>query len=472
MRSLRSLALLLATALLAAVALAGVTDARGWQKGTKAANAARVLSGPEGPARPIALPPALLPHLGERTLLVYFAPTCPHCQHAQPEFNALSKRLEGKITVLGIATGSTTEGAAAAYRVAYEVPYPVLVDADRRIGAAMGARSTPSALLVRKRGKEVVIEDGWYPYQPGQDTLIAMRALPDPWAAFAPGVYVGNSACAACHVQETEAWLLSFHSVAWRTLVQRGVHEDPACNVCHVTGAGQPTGWSESRAHLVDVGCEACHGPGGPHDGERTEPATTCEGCHDAKHSIAFSYAKGLPLIDHYKAVGLDEAGWRTARRALVDGELPRDLLAFPDGKHVGAAACAPCHAAEHAAWAASPHATAMRTLSTEAARAHVPEPETTVACVSCHATADASGPPPTALTSYRVDEGVGCESCHGPGEAHVAAGGGRDNIVHLGENCPVCVLEAVCTRCHDGTWDPGWVLEPRVDAIRHGGQP
>ena len=57
------------------------------------------------------------------------------------------------------------------------------------------------------------------------------------------------------------------------------------------------------------------------------------------------------------------------------------------------------------------------------------------VACVRCHASpVKTGGLPPETLGGYRTSDAVGCESCHGSGEAHVAAGGGRDNIEGLGE--------------------------------------
>jgi hypothetical protein len=93
------------------------------------------------------------------------------------------------------------------------------------------------------------------------------------------------------------------------------------------------------------------------------------------------------------------------------------------------------------------------------------------VACVRCHASPKAhGGPAPSTLEAFAVTEGVGCESCHGPGGAHVAAGGGKGNIEGLGEDCPVCVLEALCTSCHTGQWDPQWNLETRLKQVHHGG--
>jgi hypothetical protein len=90
------------------------------------------------------------------------------------------------------------------------------------------------------------------------------------------------------------------------------------------------------------------------------------------------------------------------------------------------------------------------------------------VECVRCHATPARPGPPAAALDGYRTAEGVGCEACHGPGGAHIAAGGGKDNIVGLGDSCPVCVIEAVCTSCHTTGWDPLWDLDKDLPKVKH----
>jgi thiol-disulfide isomerase/thioredoxin len=454
----------------AVTAAAASVDPRGWTAGTMAVNTAAVLQGP--PERPeLALPRALVDQLTGPTVLFYFSPACPHCRHVAAEVQALSERLRagGSARVLGIASGSSTEAEMLEFRATFGVTFDVVVDTDREIQAAMGIRSTPSAMLVapgpRPKGKKapatVEVRDLWFPYMPGWDGLIEARIGGDPWKVFRPGEYQGNNFCAACHLEEQASWRLTHHSVAWRTLVRGEKAEDPACTRCHVTGAGAEGGWAgDPDSALVDVGCEACHGPGGPHDGERTEARTTCAGCHDADHSIAFSVDKGLPLIDHYEVNALSDAEYDQARRALYAGEAPRELLAFPEGKNVGSAACLGCHAVEHAWWSSSPHANAMASLREEGSD----DP----ACVRCHATAKVSGPPPAAVAGFDTLGGVGCESCHGPGEAHVAAGGGTDNIQGLGDSCPVCVIDAVCTSCHTPKWSPDWRLEERLERVKH----
>lgn len=455
------------------VALGGVAVAAsgipGWSEGTKAKGTARSLQGMEEPIE-VNLPDEVAARIEGPTFLVYFSPTCPHCQHAQPELNALAKELRGKASFLGIASGAVPADRAQAYQRDYKVTYPIVHDADRQIASAMGARSTPSILFVDRKNKKTILgKDAWYPYRRGTGTLLAMRVMDNPWDAFGEGEYHGIATCAGCHIEETEAWMLSHHSIAWETLLAHDADKKAECVGCHVTGMGAATGWSldDPAPNLVDVGCEACHGPGGPHDGVPTKATETCAGCHDAKHSIAFSVEKGLPHIDHYAANNLDDAAFRDRLRSLHTGESDKPLLAFSEGPHVGSETCKTCHESEHAWWGADSHANAMASLQ---GKEHEGAPAAgQVACVRCHASPKShGGPTPTAMDAFLPDEGVGCESCHGPGGEHVASKGAPGTIEGLGDDCPVCVLESLCTSCHTTEWDSSWNLDKRLGQVKH----
>ena len=465
MRSISRWTLGMMVAGLAAWGVASATgkDGRGWHAGTPAKGAARVLGAPEGLPATVSFPADFAAQLDKTvpTLVVYFSPTCPHCRNVAAELQSLASRHRDSTRVIGVASGSSQQADIDEFTETYGISFPIVVDTRREIASAMGARSTPAAMLVTRSGKKVRPVDTWYPYGPGYDALVELRLAKSPWDVFEPGVYQGARQCAACHIEETESWLLSHHSVAWRTLTSREKHQDPECVNCHVTGAEQPHGWTPGDdGRLVDVGCESCHGPGGPHDGTATDPSTTCEGCHDAKHSIAFSYPKGLPLIDHYRANAMSDEAFREARKELSEGEASRGLLAFAESTYVGSEACGSCHADALAWWTSSPHGQAMARL--EAQGSHE-DPR----CVRCHATplGGFAGDDPA---KFRTTEGVGCESCHGPGGNHVAAGGGTDNIEGLGESCPVCVIEAVCTSCHTSAWHPGWDLDVHLPKVEH----
>lgn len=436
----------------------------GWTAGRPAAGMADALAIPEPMA--VALPEAIAAKITGDTAIFYFSPLCPHCQVSAPEIAELSRR--PGLAWLGVATGSTMQADLDAYRAEYGLDFEVLVDADRGFARALGAKSTPSLYLARPDPaasaaspgtRSVLLFEAYTPWRRGLGGYLRMRRHPEePFREFEG--YQSDATCGSCHTEEMGSWLLTHHAVAWRTLVVRERADDQRCVSCHVTGLGQGGfAMGDLSSPFVDVSCEACHGPSGPHDGERTDARAACVGCHDAKHSVAFSVEKGWSLIDHYRINALSEAEIDARLTALARGDAERPLLAFPEGPTVGAAACQSCHKAEHKRWKQDPHGEAMASLTG-------PDRENP-ACVACHATARASGPPAATLDGYRMDEGVGCESCHGPGGAHVAKPT-RDNIVGLGESCPECVIESICTSCHTPAWDPGWDLKTRLAGARH----
>jgi hypothetical protein len=66
----------------------------------------------------------------------------------------------------------------------------------------------------------------------------------------------------------------------------------------------------------------------------------------------------------------------------------------------------------------------------------------------------------------------VGCESCHGPGGAHVGADAPRvGTIVSLTDKCGSCVILQICGTCHDDANDPGFefAVEKKIEAQKHG---
>lgn len=153
--------------------------------------------------------------------------------------------------------------------------------------------------------------------------------LPDPGGV----AYVGaDEGCANCHEKAWKTWQASKHSHAWATLVLqdeppppdlkkgrlRNAIFDPDCVKCHVTGFGYASGYrgldqEDAHAPLVNVSCEACHGPAGDHAtrasrGDTSYPGghapsvangaafALCVRCHDPDNSTTFElkgYWKG-----------------------------------------------------------------------------------------------------------------------------------------------------------------------------------
>ncbi|RKU23904.1 hypothetical protein C6500_00615 [Candidatus Poribacteria bacterium] len=110
--------------------------------------------------------------------------------------------------------------------------------------------------------------------------------------------YIGSQACQECHQKEFSQWSHSSHATAFNTLRTLGREYYPECVTCHVTGSGYESGYeigNTERAHLVDVGCETCHGPGRQHvytplkENIRGQvPEKICMACHTPEHSPGF----------------------------------------------------------------------------------------------------------------------------------------------------------------------------------------
>jgi predicted CXXCH cytochrome family protein len=73
---------------------------------------------------------------------------------------------------------------------------------------------------------------------------------------------------------------------------------------------------------------------------------------------------------------------------------------------------------------------------------------DATTQCISCHVTGY------DAAKSTWAEESVACEDCHGPGGAHVAAGGAKAKIVNP-KNLSPDKEAMVCGRCHSKGTDP-----------------
>jgi hypothetical protein len=128
------------------------------------------------------------------------------------------------------------------------------------------------------------------------------RAEPPPVAPPERAAFVGDAACAGCHKPATAFWKTTVHARAWKTIVDDRKTGFPDCVSCHVTGYGEVGGSSLGHTQrLTNVQCETCHGPGSLHvkaEGLEEPPAvklatpqSTCERCHNEKHSDTFEFA-------------------------------------------------------------------------------------------------------------------------------------------------------------------------------------
>lgn len=79
--------------------------------------------------------------------------------------------------------------------------------------------------------------------------------------------YVGDNEknCGLCHKDQVAAWKKWPMAKAWDRI--KDEKSKDKCMKCHVTGMGKPGGFVsfEKTPKLVNVQCEACHGPAGAH---------------------------------------------------------------------------------------------------------------------------------------------------------------------------------------------------------------
>ena len=416
-------------------------------------------------------------HRGRPVVLVFFLHTCPHC-HDLLEFmkEALPTLPEEKRPVfVGVEiTGRT--GAVRSELAKKGLDYfPVLFDDDGSIREAYGVfAGVPDLFLIDAEGRIVTHVDGWRTDR--DPPLMRMRlaqlsGAPVPMLLRADG-FSGNETCGVCHQAERETWLLTNHSSAFDTLVKHGAESDEECVSCHVVGHGEAGGYESGDADLENVGCESCHGRGGPHLSPGIvadrDYSARCLTCHDEKHSLGFEYASFLPRVSHAANAHLAALPLEEKQKILAERGLPRKNVLPTSAAHVGSDACQSCHAAEYATWSAGAHAVAGGTL-VEANQADTAE------CMRCHTTGlgRPGGFPEDARIDAHVDLGrVGCESCHGPGGDHVAKDAPKiGTIVSLGDKCDSCVILQICGGCHDDANDPGFEfeVEAKIERQRHG---
>ncbi|MEW6749612.1 MAG: cytochrome c family protein [Candidatus Latescibacterota bacterium] len=155
-----------------------------------------------------------------------------------------------------------------------------------------------------------------------------------------------------------------------------------------------------------------------------------------------------------------------------------------PDHKYVGVEACGVCHKSERKGnqlgqWQASKHAQAYAVLATDAAKQAgaklgVTNPQESDKCLRCHVTA--AGLPATAVAAPKPgkkglvkEDGVGCESCHGPGSDYMAATVMRTRETAVA-NGMVVPNEQTCTKCHnqESPTFKGFTYQEAFDKIKH----
>ena len=131
---------------------------------------------------------------------------------------------------------------------------------------------------------------------------------------------------------------------------------------------------------------------------------------------------------------------------------------------YAGTKSCAMCHKKDEKGnqfgkWQSSPHAKAIETLASAEAKAAgakmgVDDPQKSGKCLKCHATAY-NFTEQVQTDKIAVEEGVTCESCHGPGKNYKSKAVMEDQKQAIAAGM-ISPATASCTLCHNDQ-SPSW---------------
>lgn len=167
-----------------------------------------------GEAGPVALPELLA--RAEATVVVFWSAGCPCVRRYQARVEALKARFEGRVAFVAV-SANADESLASVSQAARErgVSLPLYRDEGGELARALGARSTPTVLLLRRDGQ--VLYQGWLdnerqPGEPGREPWLeqALEGFTSgrPFAARSPtwGCTITRSLgqSATCHDTTTQ----------------------------------------------------------------------------------------------------------------------------------------------------------------------------------------------------------------------------------------------------------------------------
>lgn len=407
------------------------------------------------------------------TVIVFFSPNCSHCKEELLFLNSLYTKgdLQGKFEIAAVNIDSkplTTD-----FTNGQNYIFPVIADQRRKIASLFPSftGSIPLSFVVDQTGAIVSRHLGFNEYL--RDIYVMelrkLAKVSNPPLLNKNG-YSGEKMCSVCHEKESIQWQLTRHADAFSSLVRKGKEYDENCVPCHVTGFGSTGGYHmndrKQAKYLEDVQCESCHGPGyescvafstvKPKKKKGADWKKLCLSCHTKEESLNFIFAKRYSRVIHKNAPDLSAMSREELLHFLRSYREKKNLFDNP-ARYVGKESCKECHGVEYRHWQTTLHATAHKT---DKAKRATPEK-----LFRYHTGVDGTGGYPD---SGR--EGVQCEACHGPAENHLVKpeAKGHDYIVGLDSDCPSCVVEQICRRCHSTRDDPGFVFEKALEQIRH----
>jgi len=175
--------------------------------------------------------------------------------------------------------------------------------------------------------------------------------------------------------------------------------------------------------------------------------------------TLALVGCLGLPFL----RAASPEASGSTPQPAVAGAAWTPAL----ESQYIGASKCKSCHKSEESgnqyeAWEKASHSHAFEVLASDASKAAasaagIADAQKADECLKCHVTGH--GAPESAIKKgFKFEEGVQCESCHGPGGDHMkarfaAAAGGEAKEGYQGAAVSEMITSPgveVCTQCHN----------------------
>lgn len=257
--------------------------------------------------------------LGQAVLVVFFDPGCSKCTVKLPTIDKIRETFsEEGITVIGM---SSSGGGIRNIASQYPMPW-IWATNSPGIKHKLQSGKTFELFLFDRTGKIAykfnTDHRNWKLHLELGIGAVVERALD---LSDLPNEFVGSQVCGVCHQEEYKQWEQTAHAIGYDTLVQSKNTNRPECHSCHVTGeiGRSKRPWQQTPKELQEIGCEECHGPGGPH---RTRPFAeghlystkeeSCKRCHDVEAAgcVAswpepkWDYATALKKVAHGTAHG------------------------------------------------------------------------------------------------------------------------------------------------------------------------
>jgi len=246
--------------------------------------------------------------LGDAVLLAFFDPNCSKCTRKLPVLEKIRETFEEEgIRLIALPTsGSETGMAYLAQRHDWDWFWG---RGPKELRSLLRCSSNFEIILFNRLGEVAFRVD---PKRPNWTYYLqlGLGAILERTVDLGHGSreFIGSIECGFCHIDEYKQWRDTPHAHSFETLRKTSDHLSRECRECHLTGLAG----NERRTERViprqrlEVGCEECHGPGGPHRREDHELAglystaeKSCVRCHDAKNSPDWDYADYLKKVKH-----------------------------------------------------------------------------------------------------------------------------------------------------------------------------